>query len=166
MNKLCNHFAKYYPLYLWILVGCTAFGRGYAVSLNVTNSLPGIFYLIEKNKAFKPAPNEMIAFLYEGDAFYSKGAVFVKIVKGIPGSIVSSKEADPVTHDYFVDNVFFGRAKPYSSTGVPIKRGPTGIIPEDHYYVYATHPDSLDSRYELVGWVRRNQIIGRAIRVF
>lgn len=108
----------------------------------------------------------MVAFLYEGRAFYLPGAVFVKIVKGKAGSVVSSKEKESGYYDYFVDSVYVGRSKPMSQSGMPIARAATGVIPENHYYLYAMHPDSLDSRYELVGWVHRDRIIGRAYRVF
>ena len=37
----------------------------------------------------------------------------------------------------------------------PLALGPTGVIPEGHYYVSGTHPDSLDSRYALAGWIPR-----------
>jgi conjugal transfer pilin signal peptidase TrbI len=30
----------------------------------------------------------------------------------------------------------------------------------------ASNPDSLDSRYALVGWVAEEQIVGRAFRIF
>ena len=36
----------------------------------------------------------------------------------------------------------------------------------DRYYVQAGHPDSLDSRYALTGWIHRSQIIGRARALF
>jgi conjugal transfer pilin signal peptidase TrbI len=44
--------------------------------------------------------------------------------------------------------------------------GPVGIIPDGRYYVAGSHPDSLDSRYRLTGWVSRQQIVGKAHRVF
>ncbi|PZR43703.1 MAG: hypothetical protein DI537_61865 [Stutzerimonas stutzeri] len=44
--------------------------------------------------------------------------------------------------------------------------GPVGVIQEGHYYMTAPNPDSLDSRYALVGWVSDEQIVGRAFRVF
>ena len=44
--------------------------------------------------------------------------------------------------------------------------GPVGIIPDGRYYVAGSHPDSLDSRYRLTGWVGRQQIVGKAHRVF
>ena len=141
LNRIHAHFSRYIPLYLWLIVGCTAVGRSYAISFNFSNSLPGTVFLLEKRLGLTPVRGETIAFLYEGGAFYGKGAVFVKIVKGLPGSTVASRQIEIGYHDYFVDGVFVGRTKPYSQTGIPIKRATVGIIPEDHYYLAATHPD-------------------------
>ena len=41
-----------------------------------------------------------------------------------------------------------------------------GTLPDAAYYVRAPHPDSLDSRYRLTGWVSQAQIIGRAHALF
>jgi conjugal transfer pilin signal peptidase TrbI len=49
---------------------------------------------------------------------------------------------------------------------VVLKPGPIGAIPPGHYFVSADHPDSLDSRYALTGWVADNQILGKVSRVF
>jgi conjugal transfer pilin signal peptidase TrbI len=43
--------------------------------------------------------------------------------------------------------------------------GPTGKIPPSHYYMAAPHPDSLDSRYALVGWIKDEHVIGRAFQI-
>lgn len=166
IDRLYSHFSRFFPLYLWLLVGCIAFGRSYLLSFNFSNSLPGIVFLIEKEKELNPKPGEMVAFLYPGGGPYRSGVVFVKIVKGVAGSLVTAKAADNGYFDYFVDQAFVGRSKPYSSTGQPLTRGPIGQIPQNHYYVAAPHPDSLDSRYDWVGWVPSERIIGRAYRIF
>lgn len=59
-----------------------------------------------------------------------------------------------------------GFAKEYSKSGVPLKPGLAGVIPNGHYFVSADHPDSLDSRYALTGWITDDQIIGQAFRLF
>ena len=59
-----------------------------------------------------------------------------------------------------------GWAKPFSTGRAPLTLGPTGVIPAGHYYVSGTHPDSLDSRYALAGWIPRDALIGRAYVVF
>jgi conjugal transfer pilin signal peptidase TrbI len=67
---------------------------------------------------------------------------------------------------FFVDGEPVGRAKEHATTGEPLDIGPVGIIPDGRYYVAGSHPDSLDSRYRLTGWVARQQIVGKAHRVF
>ena len=59
-----------------------------------------------------------------------------------------------------------GVAKTVSRASKPLEAGPTGVIPEGSYYVYAPHKDSLDSRYAIVGWVTTDDIIGRSFSLF
>ena len=68
--------------------------------------------------------------------------------------------------DYFVNGQPVGRAKPLSRQGLTLELGPTGTLPDGAYYVRSPHPDSLDSRYGLTGWVSQAQIIGRAHALF
>jgi conjugal transfer pilin signal peptidase TrbI len=79
----------------------------------------------------------------------------------MPGSIVSARD-----RDFFVDGDPVGRAKERARTGEALEIGAVGMIPEAHYYVAGEHPDSLDSRYRLTGWVARQQIVGTAHRIF
>ena len=67
---------------------------------------------------------------------------------------------------FFVNGTLVGQAKAVSRQGVPLDLGPTGVLPAGRYYVRAPHPDSLDSRYRLTGWVSAEQIIGRAYALF
>ena len=46
--------------------------------------------------------------------------------------------------------------------GVPLTRGPEGVIPEGCYYTGTSHPRGLDSRYGEIGFVCRGQILGLA----
>lgn len=166
LNHLYSHVAKFIPVYLWVMVGCIAFGKSYAISINLTESLPGTIFLIEKQPGADLGVGELAAFSYEGKAFYRPGSIFVKIVQGKDGSVVAAREVEQGVYDYFVDGTYTGRTKLFSQTGMPIKRSVTGTIPADCFYMFGTHPDSLDSRYEVVGWVPRSHIIGRAYKVF
>lgn len=154
------------PLYLWIMVAYAAFVKSYTISINFDHSLPGTLFLIQKQEAIDPKVGQLAAFLYSGKAFYRKDTTFVKIVKGKSGSVVEAKQVEHDIYDYFVDGAYIGRNKLFSQAGVPIKRAKSGVIPQDHYFMSGTHSDSLDSRYEVVGWVPRNRIIGLAYRIF
>jgi len=135
------------------------FGRSYLFALNLTESLPGTIFLVEKD--VMPRRFELIAFRWEPNWPYPHGTIFVKKLIGVPGSIVTAKG-----RDFFVDGITVGYAKERAKTGEPLKIGPVGEISSRHYYVSGTHPDSLDSRYLLTGWIDQNQIVGKAYRIF
>ena len=61
---------------------------------------------------------------------------------------------------------FAGQAKTVARDGRALLPGPTGVIPSGRFHVYAPHPDSLDSRYAITGWIRQDQIIGKAHALF
>ena len=102
-----------------------------------------------------------MAFRWQGGGPYPAGVTFVKIMAGMPGDTVT--EAD---RQFFVNGIPVGTAKRLSRKGAPLDIGPTGSIPSGQYYVKAPHPDSLDSRYRLTGWISQSQIIGRAYVLF
>lgn len=156
---LFNLSGRWFPIVLWVMVANLAFGRAYFVALNLTKSLPGTIFLIEKG--VMPQLGELVAFRWEANWPYPRGCIFVKKLVGLPGSVVSANG-----REFFVDGVPVGRAKERAKTGKPLDIGPLGKIPDGHYYVAGTHPDSLDSRYLLTGWVGRDQVIGKAHRVF
>lgn len=104
---------------------------------------------------------DFVAFHWAGGGPYPAGVTFIKVLAGMPG--------DEVTRDaqgFHLNGVPMGVPKPVSRRGQPLEPGPTGRIPEGLYYVRAGHPDSLDSRYQLTGWIHASQIIGRADALF
>ena len=163
-NRIYRHLARQAHSYLWLVVAMVAFGRHYAVTVNLSESLPGTLFLIQKG--VHPAQGDLAAFLYNGGGPYPRGAWFVKQLVGSPGGTVSAVNAGDGLRDYYVNEKFVGRAKPLSRAGKPLIPGPAGIIPPHRYYMAAPHPDSLDSRYALVGWVSDDQIIGKAYRIY
>ena len=147
------------PLILWIVAAYLAFGRAYLIAFNLTESLPGTLFLIERDTL--PDRGDLVAFRWQANWPYPQGSLFVKRLIGMPGSIVSARD-----RDFFVDGDPVGRAKEKARTGEALEIGSVGTIPEAHYYVAGEHPDSLDSRYRLTGWVARQQIVGTAHRIF
>ena len=147
------------PLVLWIVAAHLAFGRTYLIAFNLTESLPGTLFLIQKDTL--PNRGDLVAFRWQANWPYPQGSLFVKRLIGVPGSIVSANG-----RDFLVDGHPVGRAKDRARTGEALDIGSVGTIPEAHYYVAGEHPDSLDSRYRLTGWVARQQIVGRAHRIF
>ena len=157
--RLLNLRGLWLPLLLWIVAAHLAFGRAYLVAFNLTESLPGTLFLIQKSTL--PNRGDLVAFRWQASRPYPQGSLFVKCLVGVPGSIVSASG-----RDFFVDGQPAGRAKERARTGESLEIGPVGTIPDEHYYVAGAHPDSLDSRYRLTGWVARQQIVGKAHRIF
>jgi conjugal transfer pilin signal peptidase TrbI len=102
-----------------------------------------------------------VAFRWPGGGPYPAGVTFVKVIAGIAGDEVTRAD-----RDFFVNGAHVGEAKSVSREGAPLELGPTGVLPPGRYYVRAPHPDSLDSRYRLTGWISEEQIIGRAYALF
>lgn len=164
LEILYNHLARRAPAYLWLLVAILAFARYFTITVNVSNSLPGMIFLVQKG--CKPQKGDLAAFRYAGGGPYHQGVLFLKRLTGISGDIVTTRDHGDGYRDFLVNGQYVGRAKPKSKDGIPLEPGPQGTIPPGHYYMAAPNPDSLDSRYSLVGWVGDDQLVGRAYRVF
>ena len=158
-NRFLKLSGRWFPIILWVMATYLAFCRFYLVALNLTESLPGTIFLVEKG--VMPHRGELVAFRWEANWPYPYGCTFVKKLVGLPGSVVSAQG-----REFFVDGAPVGRAKELARSGEALEIGPRGEIPDGHYYVAGSHPDSLDSRYQLTGWVGRKQIVGKAHRIF
>ena len=84
---------------------------------------------------------------------------YMKIVRGLPAMAVTV-DADRTVH---LDGKPVGRAKTHALDGRPLEAIAPGVIPDGHYFLYADHPDSHDSRYAEIGLVPRARILGRAV---
>ena len=84
---------------------------------------------------------------------------YMKTVRGLPGMAVTV-DADRTVH---LDGEPVGRAKTHALDGRPLEAIAPGIIPDGHYFLYAGHRDSHDSRYAEIGLVPRVRILGRAV---
>lgn len=160
LNALHDHLVRYRVAYILMLVGLWAFAARYAFSFNVSNSLNGTLYLLEKNKL--PSRNDYAAFKYPSDFIYPRNSHFLKRAVGVAGDTVESKN-----NQFFVNGQPVGRAMPVTSQGIPIEESQfKGIIPAGYYYMMGDHPKSLDSRYKVVGLISSQMIIGRGFLLF
>jgi len=149
--------------FIWVLLFLVAlfgFSYRYTIGINASSSLPHTLYLIDKsNKAIERGA--YVSFRWHGGGPYGKGVSFTKQVRGVPGDVVTVQDSS-----FFVNGEFMGKAKPRSTTGQLLKPGPTGVIPPKSFYVFAPNPDSLDSRYDITGWINESAVLGRAIIIF
>jgi len=157
--RLIHHLKHWTLVYLLTALATIWFNAHYTVALNVTESLPVRFFLVHLGEL--PNRGDFVAFRWLGGGPYPVGATFIKVVAGVPGDSVTQMD-----RDFYVNCRPTGLAKRTSRQGLTLEPGPTGTLPNGSYYVHTPHPDSLDSRYALTGWVSRLQIIGRAHALF
>ncbi len=160
LRKLFELVRKY--LWVWLIVVSAAmlFQHYFFLGFNTTYSLPQTCFLIKKG-LFTPARGDYMAFRWGGGGPYKEGTYFTKIVVGLPGDEVTRKG-----RDFYVNGKYVGTAKTHTKMGDPLEAGRSGTIGEGEYYVMTPHPDSLDSRYFITGWIRKEAIIGKAYAVF
>ena len=130
----------------------------HAVLVNMSDSLPNWAFFLTRDQAptfgdtvfFDPPRSPLLA-----AHFGAKPMPFGKMVLGIPGETVRHHERT-VT----VDHRIVGRTKSRTRLGLPLARGPEGVIPPGCFYVGSDHPDGFDSRYAAIGFVCRRQLLG------
>jgi conjugal transfer pilin signal peptidase TrbI len=158
-ERLAKHLRRWAIAYLLLIIAAALFQAHFAFGVNASPSLPQRFFLIHKGEL--PQRGDYVAFRWPGGGPFPAGVTFVKIIAGMADDTVTRADSD-----FFVNGMYVGQAKTVSRHGVPLELGPTGVLPAGRYYVRAPHPDSLDSRYRLTGWVSEAQIIGRAYALF
>ncbi|MEX0914724.1 MAG: S26 family signal peptidase [Wenzhouxiangellaceae bacterium] len=143
---------------VWLV--CLLLSPWYRLGINGTDSLPGVLYLVFK-QATPDTRGDLVAFYPPQNRFYPQGMVFIKQAMGMPGDEVTRQG-----QDFYINGEYIATAKTHSRSRQPLRPGPTGVIPDGRYFVWTPHPDSYDSRYEDIGWIFNDRVIGRAVRLF
>lgn len=160
-ERWLGHFRRRWRVWAVLVIPAVLAGGFVSVSFNfVTESLPHRVYLVLKYDHV-PQRGGYYAFFFPGGGPYPSDAPFVKEFAGVPGDVVTVSG-----RDVFVNGRPVGRAKERSRTGYPLAVITGGVIPEGMYYVHAPHPDSLDSRYAMVGLVHGSRVMGRAVPIW
>lgn len=144
--------------------GLWTFATKYKFALNLSESLKGKVFLVEKGVL--PKPGEYAEFVFEGSGIYQPGTHFIKIAAATEGEFIETKRLPDGRMLFSIHGDPVGVAKLMSRTGEKLQPSNGGVVPPGSFYMAATHPDSFDSRYALFGAVTTRQIIGRAILLF
>lgn len=87
---------------------------------------------------------------------------FVKYLWGVPGDRI-----EVVGDEVFLTNArgrwAMGKVKPRARSGAALAPIAPQTIPAGYAYMWAPHPDALDSRYLLMGLVPLSSVAGRAV---
>ncbi|MDR0701481.1 MAG: conjugative transfer signal peptidase TraF [Azoarcus sp.] len=125
---------------------------------NWTPSLPyRIAFLHPARMPLQRGQTIVYAFAGEAQVDYPGllGQPFFKVVRGLPGDIVTVRE-----RTVFINGEEAGFAKTHTFDHRPLTPIAPMSIPPGHYYVQGTDRNSFDSRYRESGLVRASQIIG------
>lgn len=138
--------------------GLRVWSEEHGFLINTTDSLPNWAFVLDTKKAphlgalvfFRAPPSDLLRVHFgEGEHLFGKK------VFGVGGDVVSRKG-----RAFFVNGKSVGRAKEVSKRGVPLAAGPVGTIPQGCFFVGTENPDSFDSRYEAIGWICADRIVG------
>lgn len=151
-------------------MAASALADRWMLSLNLTNSLPGGLYLVERLDVTasaserqaaidSAAPGDLIAFRAGegGEPWYARDTVFIKRVVGVAGDAVVF---DPFSNMITVDGYEVGRVKVEARDGTPLNANRITAVPEGELFVSTPHPDSFDSRYEAIGTISAERLVG------
>lgn len=156
---------KGWMLFAGILALMLGFQHFFMVGVNASKSLEqySVFLVLKFDKDIKRG--DLVAFHYEGENPYEPSLLWVKRAEGVAGDVVTRSN-----RTFFVNGKEVGTAAERGKTGrlygKELPLGPVGEIPQGFFYVKADHPDSLDSRYGLMGWLAQAKVVGRAIVLF
>lgn len=161
--------------------------------VNYTDSLPDHVFLTIKGETANLSPGDYVTFGFPTEdprSPFRKGDHFVKLVAGVPGDrlfmtegrefyVVPRATYGDQTPDVPLDELrrvvesgepsdfrYLGRSKEYSMRGDALDPGPQDVIPAGSIVVAAPHPDSLDSRYSMVGFVPVSVVMGKTYPLF
>jgi len=177
---LCiSHFSRHWWKYAFPVAVLWVAQIWVRIDINYTDSLPHHVYLTLKG--YKDVGRgDYVAFRFSTEhpaSPFRQGAHFLKMVVGVEGDNVQvdtqghvrivRKGDDIGNSDIFGGGLQVGQAKSVSKTGRPLEPFKGGVIAPGHIYVAGTHPDSLDSRYEMVGLVSiADDVIGKSYPLF
>lgn len=130
------------------------------IVMNASTSLEDPAYLMLDHPMFLRRGAVVAADMPEALRARYDGFHYVKVIRGLPGQEITLDEAGNPCIDGFE---CFPLLPKDGQPILPAIR--PGVIPPDHYAVFGTSPDSLDSRYAAIGLIHKDDLIGRGIAV-
>ena len=143
-------------VFIVLILGITLFVSRYQFAINLTESLSGSVFLIDKSDR-SAIKGELVAFKWENTPPIPDGLTVIKRVAGVAGDSVNVKN-----RHVFINESFVGRAKEASRTGESLKAIGDCVIAQNYFFAAGDHPDSFDSRYAHPGLISTDAIKGRA----
>jgi conjugal transfer pilin signal peptidase TrbI len=122
--------------------------------LNGSNSLP--FYLFKTDSVGIPVRNMYVSLSHP----LSSQDLFKQVV-GLPGDQIVILD-----QHVFINGINYGYIYENSPSGILLSPIKHELVPEEFFFVHATHPQSFDSRYAEFGLVAKDQLKERLCPIF
>jgi conjugal transfer pilin signal peptidase TrbI len=159
----------YLPFFaIWVLAGARVLSDPtplIPLLFNWTPSLPYHVAWLSRGDTTNLKRGEFVLFRFNGSAGADYRGLqdqpFFKIIKGVPGDVVSVE-----SRVVRVNGEVVGVAKERTFDRRKLDPIAAGPIANGHYYVQGTSHDSFDSRYAQSGLVSDDRIIGRVRPLF
>lgn len=160
MKKINISNNQLITIIVFLLILITMLLSKISISLNLTNSLPQRLFISH------PYINQIelgdhITFK-KNNKFYDQKYLFTKIVVGIKGDKIEVKDDKLILlrNNEIVKEL---KLKKYALNKERVHPNQEKIVNKDQYFVFGTHQDSLDSRYQEIGLINKNDILYKAI---
>ena len=144
---------RFWPVLLIMFAWWVTQNFGY--SINMTQSLPYKFWIIHLKQ--RPKRNDYVLFKAPIKSGVPQNTTVIKKVVGVANDLITTQ-----SQDFYINGKYIATAKKYSLQGERLKKGAEGQLKPGQYFVWTSHPDSFDSRYEKMGWINQEQVIGVA----
>lgn len=146
----------------WCLLGfgcaCIFFLDRVDIVMNASTSLEDPAYLMLEHPVFLRRGAVVAADMPDALRASYDGFHYVKVIRGLPGQeITLDQSGNPCIDGFECFPLFPKDGRPILPAIKP------GMIPPDHYAVFGTSADSLDSRYAAIGLVHKDDLVGRGI---
>lgn len=153
-NKTLKLYSDCIALVLLLLVAWWIV-QNFGYAINLTESLPYKVFIIHLNK--KPKIGDYVLFKAPINSQLPTNTRLIKLILAGAEDNVTVKG-----RDFSINDKWVATAKTQSLHGEPLRIGPTGKLKQGQYYVGTIHPDSFDSRYQRMGWITQDLILGVA----
>ena len=127
-------------------------------SINWTTSLPGTFLWVDKTA--KPKLGDIAAFYPPKGHKLHQDLWFGKVIVGQAGDEVQIEN-----NRVSINGRDFGEVKHRTLHGAPLEPANSGVIPDEHVFMWTPHERSYDSRYKDIGLIHEDAIFGRLVRL-
>lgn len=139
-----------------VLVSLNYARARWVFGLNITESLPNWAFVVDSYGW--PVRGELAMFEVPANPYYDRP--FVKRVVGVAGDTIENRGGR-----IYVAGLFIGEAKPFARDGRTLQAIESQVIPRGRIFMVGDHRDSYDSRYDEIGLIPVEHIIGRAFPI-